>query len=205
MWAAFALELSKGPQLVTNSAVADHAATERPTRRALISAGVLGAALALAGSRPAAATSGYSADDQLGAGFAIGLELTARDLYDTAIAAGADDEIWALMREQHESYAQRLAGITGISADQRNDAVFDALAEAFDTGDPSAAAFELENIAAATHVDLLELVDDADIAAAMASIVSMESRHATVLALLDGNDDLDALFLNTATALAPEG
>jgi rubrerythrin len=164
---------------------------------------VIGAAVALAAGRTAGAT-GLSADDTELVAFAIALELTARDLYDAAIDAGADGAVWGVMREQHESYAQRLAGISGVSANIRNDGVFDALEGAF-RSDPAPAAFDLENVAAATHVELLGVVVDEDAAAAMASIAAIESRHATVLAGLAGRgDDLDALFLNTATPLSPE-
>jgi hypothetical protein len=190
---------------VTDSALADHAATERTTRRALIGAGAIGAALALAGARPAAATVGLSDDDLALAGFAIALELTARDLYDTAIAAGAAGPVWSTMREQHEAYAVRLSGITGISADNRDQQTYDLLQDAFTTSSPAAAAFDLEDVAAATHIQLIGKVEDVGIATAMASFVSMESRHATVLATLAGlGDDFDALFLNAATALSPE-
>jgi Ferritin-like domain len=190
---------------VTDSALADQAASERPNRRALLGAGVIGAALALAGPRPASAASGLSDSDVAAASFAISLELTARDLYDASIAAGATDDLWRILREQHESYAQRLAGITGVRANQRNDAVYDEMAEAFDTSKPASVAFDLENVAAATHTELVGQVDDVDLAGAMASFVSMQSRHATVLASLAGNgDDFDALFLNPATALSPE-
>ena len=191
---------------MTDSAVADHAASDRPTRRALLGAGVIGAALAVAGSRPAhAGTPGLSDSDAALVGFAISLELTARDLYDASIAAGADGQVWTIMREQHESYAQRLAGISGIPADTPAGDVYDALEGAFATSDPAAAAFELENVAAATHFEVLAGVVDTQAAAAVASIAAMESRHATVLAGLAGRgDDLDALFLNTATALSPE-
>lgn len=190
---------------MTDSALADHAESERSTRRALLGAGALGAALALAANRPAAAgTTGLSDSDLALAAFAISLELTARDLYDAAIDAGADGAVWTTMREQHEAYAQRLAGISGISATTRDDTTYDLLGDGFSMSDPAAAALELENTAAATHVELLGSVDDVGIAAAMASFVSLESRHATVLAMLSGQDDLDALFLNTATPLSPE-
>ncbi|HEY5663646.1 MAG TPA: ferritin-like domain-containing protein [Ilumatobacter sp.] len=143
-------------------------------------------------------------DDIALADFAISLELTARDLYDAAIAAGASGVVWTVMREQHESYAQRLSGIVGSPADARNDAVYDALVDSF-RGPTSRAGFELENTAAATHVELIGAVGDRDLAAAMASIAAMESRHATVLADLAGiGDDLDALFLNNAAPLSPE-
>jgi len=190
---------------VTDSAHADHAAEGRSTRRALLGAGVIGAAIALAGARPASATTGLSDDDLATAGFAIALELTARDLYDAAIEAGADDDIWPVLREQHESYAQRLAGITGISAQLRDDSAYEQFADAFTTNDPAEAGFELENVAAATHTELLGSVADVDIAAAMASFASMESRQAMVLAEMSGQvGDLDALFSNPATALTPE-
>ncbi|MEO6653238.1 MAG: ferritin-like domain-containing protein [Ilumatobacteraceae bacterium] len=187
-----------------DSAVADHAAIERTTRRALFGAGVV-SALALVGSRPAGASSGLSDADLATAAFAISLELSARDLYDAAIAAGADARVWMVMREQHEAYASRLSGITGISAQGRNAAVYDSLEAEFATSDPATAGFNLENAAAATHTELVGMVEDRDIVAAMASFVSMESRHATVLATLAGQAaDFDAMFVNAATALSPE-
>jgi hypothetical protein len=203
--AALAPEHLERTSPVTDSAVADQAETDRPTRRALFGAGVIGAALAMAGSRSAsAAATGLSEDDAALVAFAISLELTARDLYDAAIDAGAQGDLWNVMREHHKAYAQRLAGIAGIPADMRNDDVFDALEGGF-RGATSSSAFELENTAAATHIDLLGSVTDTNVAAAMASIIATESRHATHLAGLAGKgDDLDALFLNTAAALSPE-
>lgn len=191
---------------MTDSALADHAGNDRSSRRALLGAVVGGAAIALAGGRTVAAgTTGLSDDDLSTADSAIALELAARDLYDSAIAAGADDDVWAAMREQHESYAQRLAGITGISATLRDQATFDQLSGDFATGDPAAIALDLENTLAATHLQLLGQVEDLGIANAMASFVAMESRHATVLAALSGQgDDFDALFVNPAAAAGTE-
>ncbi len=188
-----------------DSAVADQADSDQPTRRALFSAGVIGAALAMAGSRSAsAAANGLSEGDAALVGFAISLELTARDLYDAAIAAGATGQVWSVLREQHESYAQRLAGIAGIPGDIRNDEIFDALVSGF-KGATRSAAFEFENVAAATHTELLGVVTDGAAAKSIASIIAIESRHATLLAELAGMaDNYDALFHNTATALSPE-
>ncbi len=190
---------------MTDSAVADHAQPDRPTRRALFGAGVIGAALAMAGSRSAsAAASGLSEDDAALVAFAISLELSASALYDEAIDAGATGELWHVMREQHVAYATRLAGIVGLPADTRNDELLDALRSDF-RGSTTQAAMALENTAAATHIELLGSVSDTNVASALASIVAIESRHAAHLADLAGmGDDLDALFLNTATALAPE-
>lgn len=193
---------SKGRPLVIDPA-ADCAPPDRSTRRALLGAGAVGAALALAGSRPAAAQSsggGLSADDSALVSAAVGVELAARDLYDEAIAAGADDQLWHVLREQHESYGQRLAGIAGISANARDDAVFDTLQASFQTSDPTQAAFELENAAAATHVELLRHVTHNTPSGAIASIVAMASRHAAVTGRLAGQPD-DALFVNEASPL----
>lgn len=190
---------------MTDSAHADHAAEARSTRRALLGAGVVGAAIAIAGARPASAAAGLSDDDLALASSAMALELTARDLYGAAIEAGAEDDIWVVMRQQHQAYAQRLAGITGLPAANHDEATFDQFSGAFATDDPSEPAFELENVAAATHTALLAEVTDVGIAAAMASFVSMESRHAAVMAGLSGKgDDLDALFTNSAAAASPE-
>lgn len=190
---------------MTDSAVADQAENDRPTRRALFGAGVIGAALAMAGSRSAsAAATGLSEDDAALVAFAISLELSARDLYDAALEAGAEGQLWTVLREQHEAYATRLAGISGISADTRNDEVFDGLRGSF-VGSTTKAAVDFENTAAATHIELLGAVTDTNVARAMAAIVATESRHAAHLADLAGmGDDPDALFLNTATALSPE-
>lgn len=188
---------------MTDSAVADHAASDRPSRRALLGAGVIGAALALSRSTSANATGLSEADTALCA-FAIGVELAARDLYDAAIAAGADAEIWSVLREQHESYATRIAGIAGLPADARNEDVYAALASAFGSSNPAEAAADLENTAVATHTELLRALTDNDPMAAVASIAAMESRHAVILSGLAGVDDFDALFIDAATPLSPE-
>lgn len=190
---------------MTDSAVADHAAPDRPNRRALFGAGVIGAALALAGSHTvsAAAIPGLSDDDTALAAFAIGLELGARDLYDAAIAAGATGEAWQFLRENHESYAQRLAGIAGLKANRRSDDVFDSMVARFQSG-TAEAALELENLMAATNTELIGAMVDPLAASALASMVAIESRHAVLVAGIGGVTDFDTLFRNTATPLAPE-
>ena len=188
---------------MTDSAVADHAADDRRTRRALLGAGVIGTALAMATSRSASATPGLPDSDTELLAFAISLELTARDLYDAAIEAGAQGSVWSVMREQHEGYAQALSGISGLSADTRNDAIFDALLSGF-RGATSQAAFELENTAAATHTELLASLIENEASSLVASIAAIESRHAVVLANQAGLTDFDSLFSNSAAPLSPE-
>jgi hypothetical protein len=135
--------------------------------------------------------------------------LTARDLYELAVTAGADPTIAGAMRDQHQAFAQALAGQTGISANTRNDEVFDAARAGFDTSDTvemATAAHELESIASATHTELLGQLTDEAAARLVASIAIIEARHATVMASASGREsDLDALLSNSAEPLALEG
>ena len=96
-------------------------------------------------------------------------------------------------------YANRLAGILGVDAQQhRDDALFDELVGGFEGGDASAVATagrELEATAVATHSDLIGRLEGIDGIAAVASFVVVEARHGAVLADVAGDgDDLDALF-----------
>ncbi|MEY2958326.1 MAG: hypothetical protein RLZZ01_894 [Actinomycetota bacterium] len=187
---------------MTDPAVAESPTAEHRSRRALLGAGLVGAALAIAAPRAAEASTGpglSDADKRLAA-FAIALELTARDLYDEAIAAGSTSDAWSIMREQHEAYATRLAGLAGLSANTRDDAVFDSLQGAFATVDPVDAAQDLENVAAATHIGLLDSIQATSMASIVSAIAAMESRHSTVLGLIAGKTGSD-LFTNPAAAL----
>ncbi len=144
-------------------------------------------------------------DADLGlAEFAIGLELTARDLYQVVVDSGSPSSAWKLFANQHESYAQRLAGITGVKANTRNEAVFTQLSAVFGAS-PANAAFSLENTAAATHADLAGKISDPEVLEAIASIGAMESRHAAFFAERSGRgDDFDALFQNDTPPIQPE-
>jgi hypothetical protein len=190
---------------VTDSAGADTEATEGWSRRALVGAGVVGAVLlaAEAGSA-AAAPARLSPDDADLVRFAIGVELSARDLYRAAIDAGATGTAWGIFVSQHAAYAQRLAGISGISANTRAPAVYDERVADFTGARPANAAFQLENSLIVTHADLLGMIVDANVADAIASIAAMESHHAAYLAERTGRGgDFDALFGNTASPILP--
>lgn len=181
---------------MTKPAVADQNApgpASSPTRRALLGIGAVGAALAVSRTASAAPTP----DDRDLAGFAIGAELAASELY-----AGRDGDLWRVLSESHGAYAELLAGITAVSADHRNDELYDSLSGGFDS-DIEATALALENTLAATHVELIGMVTDDEVAAAMASIVAAESRFAAVVANRSGAD-LDAVLVNSADALASE-
>ena len=196
--------------LVTDSAVAE-ADDLSSSRRSLLGtgvlgAGVLGAALALGAAQQASATTARLSDaDRDLAAFAISLELAARDLYQAVIDSGVTAGAWPILRQQHASYAERLAGLVGVSANERNEDVYAALLPSFQSGSPANAGFPLENTAAATHTELLGVVQDVKLAEVIASIAAMESRHAAYLAERSGRgSDFDALFSNAAAPLLPE-
>jgi Ferritin-like domain len=135
-----------------------------------------------------------------------GLELAARDLYQTAIDAGADDGagVLATLRANHSGYANAISGLIGAAAPQtRNDLVFDQFSADFETDDVAsvaAAGYALESGAVATNLDALGVLEGTDGATVVASILIVESRHAAVLADLgEQSDDLDAVLVNTAT------
>jgi hypothetical protein len=189
--------------------VGDHTTVTRSSRRALLGAGAIGATMALLLDRTVAASSaGLPTADRDLLGFAMALELTARDLYEEAIAAGADPTLLAPMAAQHRAYGEVLAGVTGLSANTRLDDVFEASSGAFATSDTMAAAeaaYELESVAVATHLELLGLLTDIGASKTIASIMAMEARHCTVLAHATGRgDDLDAMLTNSAAPIVPE-
>ena len=147
-----------------------------------------------------------SEDDRANAQFAIGVELAARDLYQAAIDAGATGSAWAILVSQHAQYAQRIAGLTGISANSVDSAAYEARLADFQGDRPANAAYELENTLIATHATLIGQMESANAANVLASIISMESRHAAYLAERSGRgDNFDALFTATGTALTPAG
>ena len=189
---------------------------EVSSRRRLLGIGAAGAALAVLadqvlGGRGASASvppqQTTAADAEL-LRFAQGIELSIRDLYDAAIEAGAPSDVLEIMSEQHEAYAQAIAGITGSSANARNEEVFSSLEASFavsDLAEVAQAAYDLESVAVATHTELLGLLESTDAAKLVAAVIAIEARHCTVLADVAGNgDDLAALLDNTAEPILPE-
>jgi hypothetical protein len=186
------------------------------SRRGLI--GALGAAglasaAALTIARPAAAApaeerpSSPTEGDKALLIEAMRAELTAEALYRTAIDAGLSDvagELAAVFAANHVTYADKIAGGGGFSADSRNEDLFEQLESAFDTSDVDAfteAASTLENTLAATHTSLLAEYESNKARKLTASIVVVEARMAVVLSDLAGSTDLDDLFDPQADAL----
>ena len=174
-------------------------------RRAMLVAGLTGALASIAGAaKVSAAENDFTAAELDLLRFAQRLELTARDLYDAAMAAGATGAVWEAMSEQHEAYAQSIAGLTGLSADSRNDEVYDALVGSFSSSAAAEAAYDLESAAAVTHIEVLGLLTHRPASQLVASIIAAESRHCVVLADLTGRGtDLTALLVNTASPILP--
>lgn len=143
-----------------------------------------------------------STDAQLAAE-QVAVELAARDLYDAAIDAGADDPLWGTLREQHDSFAQRLSGLIGESAQGPSTDFFEQFADGFAVVDPAELAATLEDTLAAGYTaklaEVTASVTGNQIASAFASILVSESRQAVVLAHLAGTTDPDSIFVNPIT------
>jgi hypothetical protein len=194
---------------VTHTAEGDAATSVISTRRGLLGASLAGTALSLFAVRSTSASTGerVSASDLALLLFAQSLELAARDLYEAASAAGADDPLFGALADQHEAYAQGIASFIGEPADTRNDVVYDELESAFAASDRTAVAtagYDLESAAVATHTELLGRLENVDAAKLVASMLSMEARHCAVLADVSGRgDDLNILLVNTADPILP--
>jgi hypothetical protein len=201
--------IPKGPSPVTHTAEGDAATSVISTRRGLLGASLAGTALSLFAVRSTSASTGerVSASDLAALLFAQSLELAARDLYQAAGAAGADDPLFGALADQHEAYAQGIAAFIGEPANTRNDGVYDELESAFAASDRTAVAtagYDLESAAVATHTELLGRLENVDAAKLIASMLAMEARHCAVLADVSGRgDDLNILLVNTADPMLP--
>ena len=135
-----------------------------------------------------------------------GMELAARDLYQEAIDAGAEDDggVLPTLRSNHAGYANAISGLIGGAAPQRRDeelfAQFQAEFANSDVVAVAAAAYDFESSTVATNLEALGQLEGTDGAKTVASIVIVESRSCAVLASLGGRgDDLDAVLVNDAT------
>ena len=178
-------------------------ATSRRNLIATLGTAGLAGALAVAVARPvhAAPPNSPTPGDRDLLGQALKLELTARRLYGDAIDAGLSGdaaEVARVFGKNHEYYADQFAAITGISANQYDEAAYEANTDAFatsDVGEFAVAAWTLENNAAVTYAELLNELEAVESQRAVASIAVMNARMATVLADLAGvSDDVEILF-----------
>ena len=196
------------------------AGAQRVGRRHLLGAGLGGAALSLlpflsgrarAEAAPEETTTvpkAPTSDDIALLASAQQLELTVRDLYDSAIAgvAGWSDTQAAVMvaiREAHEEFANSLSGLLGREAPgTRSDSLFDGQVGSL-AGTPDEAlmaAAELESGAVATHAEILGALQSFNGAELIAAIQMAEARHCTVLAHLADSRDYAVLLVDEEAA-----
>ncbi len=192
-------------------------------RRALLGFGVGGAAISLVPllAGKTAASSGDSTtvpttaapprrptdDDIALLGAAQQVELTARALYDAAIAAGdlseTETTVITTIREAHEAAAQALAGLLGGDAPgEMSQSLYDSMVGGF-KGSVSRrleAAYDFEAAAVATHQELLAALLGTDGATLIAAIQSVEARHGTALADLNGQTVVSTLLVLVGAA-----
>jgi hypothetical protein len=148
------------------------------------------------------------------------VELAARDLYQSVLpsptadtsassssepagsALGDYEGLFTTLRENHEEYANSIAGLVGESAVPRSRDVYDKFADRFTTTDVTelaAAAYDLESMLVATHPEVIGELVGTDGADALAAAVIVEARQASALAAVAGKlDDLDVMLVNSA-------
>jgi Ferritin-like domain len=136
------------------------------------------------------------------------IELTARALYDAAIAARdwSDTELTVIttIREAHEAAAQALAGMLGVdSLNEKDQSLFASLANDFNGSIEVRlkAAYDLEAAIVVGHGAALGRLIGTDGATLMAAIQSAEARHGTVLADLAGETVVSTLLVLDPIAL----
>jgi hypothetical protein len=153
-----------------------------------------------------------------------GYELAARELYATArrsidwAAADSNEEGWLsvidVFLDAHEAYAASFSAMLGRKApNARNQDLVDERGADFSADATSAleAMYTLEADLVATYTELIGQVEGIDPAILIASIITAEARHGTVLANMLGKssaDDLDDLLVSDAgdaLPLAQEG
>jgi superoxide dismutase len=149
-----------------------------------------------------------SADKQL-LDFALSAELSVHDLYITAINSGmlsADERsMMEMFSEHHKSYAQSLNGLLGKAAtNTRNEALYSTYAGQLTSAQAMNRVLQsVENTMVATHTDILSSLQGMDGATLVASIITVEARHAAVFGTLP-TANLSSALNSAATSLAPD-
>jgi len=148
-----------------------------------------------------------TADKQL-LDFALSAELSVHDLYLKAIDSGmlsADEKLMMQMfSEHHKAYAQSLNGLLGKEASNtRNEALFSTYAGQLTSAQAMSRVLQsVENTMVATHTDILSSLQGLDGATLVASIITVEARHAAVFGTLP-NLSLSSALSSAASSLAP--
>ena len=137
------------------------------------------------------------------------LELAAQDIYEVVVSqkSKSDDEqaLLVLIHSHHAAYGQTLNGVLSKrAATRRNEEAYTKFfAMLADKSKLWSTLLELENTAVATHTAIIERLSSAKNAALLASITTVEARHAAMLATLISTD-LDLALENLAQALVTQ-
>ena len=148
-----------------------------------------------------------NADKQL-LDFALSAELSVHELYVKAIDSGmlSPDEkmMMELFSEHHKSYAQSLNGLLGKAAtNTRNESLYATYAGQLTSVQAMNRVLQsVENTMVATHTDILSSLQGLDGATLVASIITVEARHAAVFGTLPISN-LSSALNSAASSLAP--
>ena len=149
-----------------------------------------------------------SASDTKLLAFAQTLELTTRDIYAAVLTRKSlsDDES-ALLEQfhaHHVAYEQTLNGLLSKNAlNKRDEAIYEGFnAKLSEAQNIWVALLEIENIMIASHTKAIETIESAKVAALVASIITVEARHAAILASQTTTNISTALDNNTSALVA---
>ena len=138
--------------------------------------------------------------------FAHTLELTTRDTYAAAVARKSlSDDERALLEQfhaNHVAYEQSLNGLLSKNAvTKRDDAIYASFsAKLSEAQNIWLALLEIENIMIASHTKAIETIESAKVAALVASMITVEARHAAILAS-QATTNITTALDNNASAL----
>ena len=138
--------------------------------------------------------------------FAHTLELTTRDTYAAAVARKSlSDDERALLEQfhaNHVAYEQSLNGLLSKNAvTKRDDAIYASFsAKLSEAQNIWLALLEIENIMIASHTKAIETIESAKVAALVASMITVEARHAAILAS-QATTNISTALDNNASAL----
>ena len=149
-----------------------------------------------------------TAQDKETLNIALGVELAIRDLYANIVAAGnlSDEEspVVLLIHSHHVAYAQSLGGLLGRAAiNKRNDATYSQFSDNLKGTFASIASqlVAIENGAVTRHINSLNQLEGLNGSTLIASIISIESRHAAALASV-AKKPLNAIIENYQDSIA---
>ena len=138
--------------------------------------------------------------------FAHTLELTTRDIYIVAVARKSlSDDERALLEQfhaNHVAYEQSLNGLLSKNAvTKRDDAIYASFsAKLSEAQNIWLALLEIENIMIVSHTKAIETIESAKVAALVASMITVEARHAAILAS-QATTNISTALDNNASAL----